>query len=149
MQQLALQIESGGLARPAEIAGCTQEEVSSLEKRFGIVLPEIYRDWLRVMGRGAGHYLEGSDAFYPGLLELRDAAGELLRENGQPFSLAQDAFVFLMHQGYQFLYFRTEPLDPDPPVILYLEGESPEQKWEHVSDYFKQVLDDHLRLLGR
>jgi hypothetical protein len=147
MQQLALDLQSAGLVRPTDLTGCNPDDILALEQKFGITLPETYCDWLRVMGRGAGHYLEGSDAFYPRLLELRSSAEELLIENGRPFFLPQDAFVFLMHQGYQFLYFRTAPPDADPPVILYLEGESPLQRWTHVSSYFQQVLDDHVKLL--
>jgi hypothetical protein len=149
MQQLALNIISAGLAHPADIIGCSPDDISTLEGRFGIPLPEIYRDWLRVMGRGAGHYLEGSDAFFPRLLELRDGAEDLLRENRHPFSLPEDAFVFLMHQGYQFLFFRTSPPDPDPQVTLYLEGDDPVHRWDHVSEYFQQVLEDYLKLLRK
>jgi hypothetical protein len=149
MEQLALNIVAAGLAQPTEIIGCSQEDIATLEGRFSITLPETYRDWLRVMGRGAGHYLEGSDAFFPRLLELRDGAKELLHENQQPFSLPEDAFVFLMHQGYQFLFFRTLPPNPDPQVTLYLEGDDPVQPWNHVSEYFQQVLEDYLKLFKK
>lgn len=147
IQQLASAIVSSGIARPGELTGCTPEEIASLERKFGIKLPELYRDWLRTMGRSAGHYLQGSDAFYPALLELRDWATELLAENGNPFSLADDAFVFLMHQGYQFLYFRTGSQNPDPPVMYYFEGKPQSQAWPNISGYFQQVLEDHRKAL--
>lgn len=146
IQQLASAIVSGGIAGPGDLAGCTPEEIALLEHKFGIKLPELYCDWLRTMGRDAGHYLQGSDAFYPAILELRDWATELLVENGNPFSLPDDAFVFLMHQGYQFLYFRTVSQNPDPPVMYYFEGKPLSQGWPTLSRYFQQVLEDHLKV---
>src|SRR6266571_2080519 len=125
IEQLAQDIVSNGLAKPTDFVGCSPVEIESLQEALGLTLPETYRERLEIMGRSAGRYLAGSDAFYPDLLELRQQAEELLSENGHPFSLPEDAFVFLVHQGYQFLYFRAVPLDQDPPVIYYLEGSAP------------------------
>jgi hypothetical protein len=149
IEQLAVEIVSRGLAAPPDLHGCEPDEIEALQRKFAITLPETYCDWLRIMGRGAGQYLKGSDAFYPTLLELRDFAEELLVEDGKPFSLPQDAFVFLMHQGYTFLYFLTVPHNPDPPVVHYAEGKSPTERWACLSDYFQQVLDDHVKALQR
>ena len=145
--QLAQRIIAAGLAQPDEIVGCNTEEIESVEAKFDIKLPQTYREWLEIMGRGAGHYLAGSDTFYPDILQLREYAEELLTENGNPFSLSPDAFVFLMHQGYQFLYFNTTPEHPDPPVMYYIEGEALEVRWQSLSDYYEQVLEDTIRLL--
>ena len=146
MQQFARDIVAAGLAAPDDLKGCTREEIEVLQQKFDLTLPATYIEWLTIMGRGAGRFLRGSDAFFPALLELREGAEELLGENGGRFSLPQDAFVFLMHQGYQFLYFQTLRNDPDPPVTHYLEGNAPSKSWTHLSDYFEQVLLDHIRI---
>jgi hypothetical protein len=54
--------------------------------------------------------------------DLHRAADTLLREDGQPL-LPKNAFVFLMHQGYHFMYFIADGQSDDPPVYYYLEGE--------------------------
>ncbi len=146
IQRLAHDIVAAGLASPEELVGCTGEDISALEKKFALTMPGLYVEWLVTMGRGAGKFLRGSDAFFPALLELRDSALELLAECGNKITLPHDAFVFLIHQGYQFLYFRTDQNDPDPPVIQYIEGEDPIQGWSHLSSYFQQVVQDHIRL---
>ncbi|HYX28635.1 MAG TPA: SMI1/KNR4 family protein [Pyrinomonadaceae bacterium] len=147
IQQLANEIISSGLARESELIGCSEAEIVELEATFNLSLPETYRQWLKTMGRGAGHFLAGSDAFYPTVIENRKYAEELLAETGQPFVLEPDAFVFLIHQGYQFLYFLTHEGHPDPPVIYHLEGAEPEQRWTHLTDYYEQVLNDTRRAL--
>jgi SMI1 / KNR4 family (SUKH-1) len=146
MEQLARDIVAAGLSSPDELKGCTREEIEELQRKFRITLPETYVEWLRIMGRDAGKFLKGSDAFFPALLELREGAEELLAENGTKFAIPHDAFVFLMHQGYQFLFFRTAQNDPDPQVSHYLEGKGLTQPWNHLSDYFQQALLDYLRI---
>ena len=99
MQALIGRMVSAGYARTDEIRGCTPEEVAGIEARFGLRLPQVYREFLLAMGRGAGRFFRGTDVFYPTVFELRQWAEELLEECRQPFALAGDAFVFLMHRG--------------------------------------------------
>jgi SMI1/KNR4 family protein SUKH-1 len=141
MTELVDRILRAGLA--SEIKGCSPDEVRQIEEHCGVRLPSIYRDFLLQMGHGAGMFFQGSDVFLPALLDLREAASELLEESGAAVSLPADAFVFLMHQGYEFLYFRVSEGD-DPPVYFYLEGESaPEKKWPSFSAFLASSLDDH------
>jgi hypothetical protein len=73
------------------------------------------------MGHSAGKFLQGSDCFFQHLLSLQEWAVELLNENNFPKKLPEDAFVFYMHQGYQFSFFRLSEGD-DPPTYSYCEG---------------------------
>jgi hypothetical protein len=131
-----------GIASPEEIQGCTKEEVEEIQAYAGVKLPAIYLDFLYTMGRGAGNFFKGSDMFYPSLLGLRKAAEELLSEEGASFSLPKDAFVFLMHQGYQFLFFRTLGCSDDPPVYHYMEGEGAPRK---ISRSFSRFLIESIK----
>jgi hypothetical protein len=65
-------------------------------------LPQAYTCFLKRIGRGAGELLIGTDAFYPRLIGVKDAAVELLTEDGAPIQLPPDSLVIGMHQGYQF-----------------------------------------------
>lgn len=109
------------LASPDELLGCTEDEVVELEEKLGILLPKAYQEFLLFMGHGAGRFLRGSDYFFKDLLVLKHWALALLEENNFPESLPEDAFVFLMHQGYQFSFFRVSQGD-NPPTYYYCEG---------------------------
>jgi hypothetical protein len=66
----------------------------------------------------------------------------LLLENHQP-PLPNKAFVFFMHQGYQFMYFIADSSSDDPPVFYYLEGEpTTVQHYERLSDLMAVVARD-------
>lgn len=104
------------------VQGCSMEEVESLEKQYGIRLPLAYREFLLIMGYGAGALFRGTDAFYRRLSELREGAEELLAEDNADFKMPADCFVFAMHQGYQFWFFYLSEAVEDPPVYYYYEG---------------------------
>lgn len=132
-----------GLADPQEIIGCSESEIEQIKAAQTVTfLPEIYVEFLRKMGKLAGNLYLGSDWAYPDLLKLKLHASELLNENANSFVLPDDAFVFLMHQGYQFMYFRTNDLKADPEVYYYIEMEdialgiyAPVREWEHLSEF--------------
>ena len=121
--------------------GCSDGEIAELESRFGIWLPRPYRRFLSRFGRDddASSALRGSDYYIPRLFDLRSWAEELLRESRSPFALHPQDFVLLMHQGYQFYYFRADGASEDPPVFYFYEGRTqPEQKFSTVSDWLRK-----------
>ena len=116
--------------------GCSEAEVVALEQAVGLSLPPAFRAYLRRCGKVPDEVFVGSDCRYGHLLHLREYAGRLLQENDRPFKLPKEAFVFLMHQGYQFLYFLADGKSPDPAVHHYLEGEEgPEQMSDSFTAY--------------
>lgn len=138
-----------GLSGPNDIQGCTQAEIAEIEARISTPLPSVYREFLFQAGHRAGLFYEGSNMFYPGLLELREAACELLQEAHNNFVLPMDAFVFFMHQGYQFMYFRIVAGEADPSIYNYIEGDAiPEQMYESFSAFLKESIDEHKRQLS-
>lgn len=106
-----------------------------------------YKEFLRAMGKGAGMFFRGTAMFLPDLNKgLKTAARELLEENQQPTQVLDDAFVFSMHQGYQFDYFYTTDGD-DPPVYHYMEGEgAPQLRWTSLSVYLRGAIAWHASL---
>lgn len=117
---------------------CSWYEIDKLEKQLGSKLPKMYREILSHIGQGAGDFWAGEDCFYKHLPLIQKWARELLREDSFPVSLPDDAFVFFMHQGYQFDFFRLSEGD-NPPVYSYLEGQ-PECEFmkthEKFTDFF-------------
>ena len=126
------------LASPDELKGCSNQEVWQLERQLGVKLPQAYREFLLLMGKEAGQFLRGSDCFYQHLPELQTAAIELLEENHFPQLLPNDAWVFFMHQGYQFSFFRLGEGE-DPPTYSYCEAET-EQSFVKSQERFSQFL---------
>ena len=121
--------------------GCSERQIVELESRFGIRFPSPYRRFLSRFGRDsdASSALRGSDYYLPRLPDLRSWADELLRESGSPFVLHPQDFVFLMHQGYQFFFYRADGESDDPPVFYYFEGwTQPVLKFSTVSDWLKE-----------
>lgn len=104
-----------------QLSPCTQFEVTNLEKQLEVSLPEIYKRILLKMGKGAGNFWVGEDCFYRHLPSIQEWAKDLLAEN-HFLSLPHDAFVFFMHQGYQFSFFRLSEGD-NPPIYSYSEAQ--------------------------
>jgi hypothetical protein len=112
----------------------TPQEVTALEQQLGVVFPAAYKAFLFILGRDGGPDFIGLDCTIRHLPSLREGAEELLQEFGSPFPLPEKAVVFLMNQGYYFVYFVAEQMMEDPPVFAYLEGHSmPVQKADTFS----------------
>ncbi|HMB55426.1 MAG TPA: SMI1/KNR4 family protein [Thermoanaerobaculia bacterium] len=141
-EALARLVESG-LVPVDGLAGCSEEEIGRFESALGAPLPAAYRRFLARAGRSAGDFMVGSDLHYPGLLKLRAAADELLEDDGTPFRLGPHQVVFLMHQGYQFLFLDDAGGD-DPAVHHYLEGEEPNRVCNSFSEWLRIAVEDEI-----
>lgn len=124
------------IASKETIEPCTPDEVAEIEKLYSVTLPEAYKQFLLKMGHGAGSFMEGTDLFYPYLPKLREYAENLLDRWDNPFALSKTDFVFLDHQGNQFMYFDTAAGN-DPPIYHYKEAQ---YKSEQVSPSFSDWL---------
>lgn len=85
---------------PYKLLPCREEQIHSLERRYGLTLPMDYKEFLLWGGIGAGVFFKGSNCFYDYLSELREGAEELLERDEFPEPLPKDAFVFLMKVMY-------------------------------------------------
>jgi hypothetical protein len=135
------------IVHPDDILPCTEDEISILEEQVGLSLPEAYKEFLLWMGHGAGRLLRGSHCFYEHLVRLQEGARELLEENSFSEILPNDAFVFFMHQGYQFAFFRVSESD-DPPIYYY--HEAMEQKtFTMTHNCFSEFLAEEIEVHAR
>lgn len=126
-----------------EIKGASLEEIAAVEAAIGKVLPAQYREFLLGIGWGAGRFLQGTDIFLSALDGLRDEALGLLQDNHEGIELPEDAFVFSMHEGYEFTYFSILKGD-DPPVHQYVEGNGPPVlTWKSFSDFLSDSIAQH------
>ena len=141
MDRLFSMLLDSGRAASADVSGLTEQEITTVEADQGVKLPPIYRAFLAIMGKSAGSLFVGSDAFFPQILGLRCDAEELLEENSSPFTLDSTDVVFLMHQGYQFMFMHGS--DDDPPVFLYKEGDDrPSLVASRLSSFLEGAIKD-------
>ena len=124
------------IAASRRCRGCSLEELDALERRYNVRLPNAYRQFLEVGGRGIEDFLVGSDYHFDQLTDLQNWAEELLFEN-QASPLPDQAFVFFMHQGYQFYFFIGES------IFYYLEGaDSYEKRFDSFEELFEVVFSE-------
>lgn len=148
LAQVKVRFEEAHIVSSTKIIPCKEQEIDDLERRAGVALPEAYREFLLWMGRGAGDFLQGSSCFYHDLFWLQSTAKELLAEHHFPESLPLDAFVFFMHQGYQFDFFRVGEGN-DPSVYLYgdwIEQTSFPLIYAHFSDFLLAEIERFARI---
>ncbi|WGG52210.1 SMI1/KNR4 family protein [Rugamonas sp. DEMB1] len=145
-EELISSLVNAKICKASDVRGASLEDVAVLEKAIGQNLPAQYREFLLGIGCGAGEFLQGTDIFLSALDGLKDEATSLLRENDEGVQLAGDAFVFSMHQGYEFTYFNTSEGD-DPPVYQYVEGNGPPVlTWNSFSDFLSDSITQHAQL---
>jgi len=136
------------IATPSIIEGCTEAEINGLKRQQQVdYLPAIYEEYLAVLGKKAGNLHIGSEAFYPAVRELKTAAERLLESVDYPFLLPDDAFVFYMHQCYQFMFFCTGSRDVNPHVYYFtidadLRDQMPMLKYNHLSEFLSTFIAD-------
>jgi hypothetical protein len=123
VRALTAAVVDGTTAVVDQVRGLSDDEIHRIECDQSAHLGDAYRCFLRLIGGGAGHFMQGSDVFYPAVIGLGEAARELLAENDVPFVLAESDRVILMHRGYQFDFLRGP--GPDPEVWSYCEGGGP------------------------
>jgi hypothetical protein len=116
------------------------DKLSRLTKKHHLILPEVYRDFYHLCSLSIPAKLVGTDLInnnaYP---DLSEAAVELLESDGIDNFLESDDFVFMMHQGYMFWYFKANG-DADPIVYGYYEGKLKPDAFGRFSDFIKEYL---------
>ena len=137
----------GGLASPPSFQGCTGQQISLIEKRFGLLLPSCYKDFLSAMGHNAGEFLVGTDYSYPKMLEFRKEADELLRTCKSEFTLPPSAFVFMFSQGYTFVFFDCNHDFHDPSVFMFTETDTePDKIANSFSEWLIRAVDGDIEI---
>ena len=103
-----------------DLKSCSDDEIKKLESYYDILLPDAYKQFLKLMGKGSLNYMKGTDYTYNWLFEMKEGANEILLESNMK-ELAIETFVFWMHQGYQFCYFYLDSRIKNPAVYYYNE----------------------------
>jgi hypothetical protein len=127
------------------LIGCKLDEIIKLEEFIGAPLPKAYREFLIIMGKKAGKLFMGSNYYYSEVFKLRQSALELLEFNKFTIPLPENAFVFLMHQGYQFLFFLLD--DSENPIVYYYSEGNKQVEFNQIGN-FVELLEEELKAMG-
>lgn len=114
------------------------DDLSKFEKQEGIILPKHYKNFYQLCVRAVPKKLTGTDLFNYNW-QLKQWAKELLEEDGADNFLNEDDFVFMMHQGYIFWYFKADG-DENPIVYGYHEGKLIPDKIDKFSVFMKDYI---------
>src|SRR6516225_3663642 len=104
---IAKRLVEAGLADDSSFVGCSDAEIAIIESKFSIELPRLYSDFMRLMGKFAGDFLEGLEYSFPEVLSFREHADRMMAKAGSTVVLPQGAFVFLINPRVCFLYFEA------------------------------------------
>lgn len=110
-------------------------DLNDLEFKNGLIFPKIYKDFYMFCEKFTPEGMRGSDLFNK-YKELNDWAKELLKEDGVEDFLNYDDFVFLMHQGYMFWYFKANG-EENPKVYYYHEGQKKPKEICSLEEFIK------------
>lgn len=110
--------------------------LNEIENISEIRFPKIYRDFYKLCENSTPKGMVGSDLFNK-YKELNNWAKELLEEDNVENFLEVDDFVFLMHQGYMFWYFKANG-NENPKVYFYYEG----QRWPKEVCLLKDFIEN-------
>jgi chloramphenicol O-acetyltransferase len=146
MDKAKARLEELHLLHKLNLVGCSTGDIQAIENKIGVPLPIAYQEFLLWMGR-VSQLFKGNNYRYFELLDLQNIASDLLEENHEKEVLTPNAFVFLVHQGYQFDFFRLSE-EEDPPVYWYCEGKTNGfvQTHEHFSDYILDFVEGYSRI---
>lgn len=129
------------ICQQTDMQGCSEREIQALAQAAGHTLPAAYKAFLDTMGNGAGDFLASYDIFAKQLPGLRESAIRLLEQAPASYTLPEDAFVFAMHQGYEFNFFLCSEGD-DPPVYQFVEGsDEPVPVWQSFSAFMLDQIE--------
>jgi len=130
--------------RITTFVGYPEPDIAAAEARLGGRFPELFRTYLRQMGKSPGELFRGSDLTKPTEFEqARVDALELMAETDPSPSLPTGAAVFFWHQGYTFAYLLAVGGFDGPVVPWRAEKNSLEQ----VSPTFAALVDSELELM--
>jgi hypothetical protein len=103
--------------------GCTEAQISEIERSLHHPLPRAYREYLEWMGAHHQGPFRGSDWFAKDVFENTRYVPELLRQNGLSCNLSEGILSFFCHQGYMCAWFDLHDVKDDPSCWFYREGD--------------------------
>lgn len=120
-RRLLARLERSGVASLPQLVGCSEQEITILETKYGVQLPQSYKLYLRVMGHRSGRLFtcDHMAVFYRHVLvmtaDVRECWAEDNAEDGSGpppgFAFPADALLIGGRLGDQFWFIRCDGQD--------------------------------------
>lgn len=132
------------LRRLTTFRGYSEEDIAAAELQLALKFSTVFRAFLREFGACRGDLFCGSHVAAPDeFARLRFDASTLMGETDAQLVLPTASVVFLMHQGYTFLFILGVG-GFDGPVFQWVEGDvAPRQ----IASTFAELVDAELQLM--
>ncbi|MBU3066402.1 SMI1/KNR4 family protein [Nocardia sp. NEAU-G5] len=117
MSRLGTVMVDSGFCTPADIEGCTPDEIAQIVAPAEFPLPTEYLAFLQVFGRKPGTLFQGREIHFPACL-LAPTVAEEISEDPEESLTTEDRFFFGHHQGYIVFFFQRGMRE----VFAYQEG---------------------------
>lgn len=123
-EQLIERLLKIGIIFETDLIPCTEDEIAALEYYHDVVLPEEFKRYLRIMGRGGGDIIDSNPIFtdYYSFL-IGDFDNDPLKdyevEQLELASLPEHYFEFYGKFEDRHFYFVADGKDDNPPVFMY------------------------------
>ena len=137
-EELTQILLSKGITSPAEIQGCTDEDISQLEAAYKLKFPATYKQFLRVMGRGAGRLFADCSWTLPELAHANIMLQQKLLANNA-VQVPKSAFVFLACSAAEILFFDAADGDDPPIYVVEIASEPPRLLSDSFSDWLSKA----------
>jgi hypothetical protein len=115
------------------------DRLSQYEQEFGAKLPIAFKNFYYSCNSAIPHKLVGTDLINRNP-ELKKWAIEILHENKIFDTLDDNDFVFMMHQGYMFWYFKVDG-DENPVVYGFSETEGKITGHGNLKAFLQEILE--------
>lgn len=144
--ELAQLLVTRGVASRDEIHGCSNKDIAELESRYQLKLPAAYKEFLSVLGQGAGRLLADCSWRFPDLNHANSVLQDKLQSDLAAFELPKSVFAFLECSAAEILFFNTMDGD-DPPVYLIELISEPPRIWANsFSEWITKAAEEASRM---
>lgn len=144
LNDIVTRIAASPTATPGGIEGCSIDEIAALEGRYGIRLPQSYKDVLGAIGRRADGFLdrEEFDFFHDQLLTLTERAIDQADDDAPSFA----ANTFFIRGRYleQFEFIVCEGGEDAPVYYWNIDDDAPAQVFPSIRAWLEAICADEL-----
>ncbi len=145
LETLVERMDAAGIASRSALAGCSQNEIADLERRYSVTLPHVYRGFLEAMGRSSGRLFRSDHwaVSYDDVLGLTDGvrrdatdAGPAARQRLDEILASGKGGGLIIAGRFFEAFLFIDCGDGDDPPVRYFRDDT----WE-TSDAYPSTAD--------
>jgi hypothetical protein len=149
MAELVKELLDKRTATATSIRGCSDAEIAELEYKYGVRVPDTYREFLRRLGHRAGRLVTSEfNIYYPDVMQMtamyREYCAEAAhwpQDETRPIELPSGQLIISNRYGEQFLAIECSGQE-DSPVYYFNEWQDQvKTQYFGVMEYLRAMHD--------